>query len=162
VLMRNYIMNYQATKKLVPYVIGRFNILDAFELKENDLFGSGVVAVAQAVDFPQVLIEHAYTADPKTVPLLRRMLQTGLDIKLEPTLDIAAIIHIEKLYDGRLQFTAVPLTYGNYALKQAAGAFSLEPPADLNLEAGVPLVKGPLLQEALKTFADYKRKTGPA
>ena len=34
-LLRNYISNYQETKKLVPYVIGRFNILDSFELKKT-------------------------------------------------------------------------------------------------------------------------------
>lgn len=160
-LLRNYINNYGATKKLVPYVVGRFNILDSFELKPTDMFGSGVVALAQAVDSPQVMIEHVYTAEPKTVPLLRRMLQTGLDIKLEKTLDLAAVLHIEKLYDGRLQFTVVPLLYGSYALKQASGTFSLEPPADLNLAAGAPIVSGNTLQEALKTFADYKRKAGP-
>ncbi|MEA3186883.1 MAG: hypothetical protein QOD99_713, partial [Chthoniobacter sp.] len=29
-LMRNYINNYAATKKTVPYVIGRFNILESY------------------------------------------------------------------------------------------------------------------------------------
>src|SRR5436309_1668679 len=37
-LMRDYINNYQATKKLVPYVVGKFNILDSYELKNSDLF----------------------------------------------------------------------------------------------------------------------------
>ena len=160
-LMRNYINNYGATKKLVPYVVGRFNILESFELKPADLFPSGVVAVAQAVDFPQVIIEHVYTSQPDAVPKLQSMLQTGLDIKLERTLDLAAVVHIEKLYDGRLQFTVVPLLYGRYALKQAAGTFSLEPPDDLNLAAGAPIIKGSTMQEALKAFADFKHKRSP-
>lgn len=159
-LMRNYINNYQATKKLVPYVVGKFNILDSFELKKGDLFESGVVALAQADDFPQLLIEHVYTADQKNVPVLRKMLMTGLDIKLEKTLDLAAIVHIEKIYDGRLQFTVVPLLYGTYALKQGSGNFSLEPPADLHLEAGAPVVKTAMLSEAFKTFAQYRKKLG--
>src|SRR5215210_2300642 len=140
-LLRNYINNYQATKKLVPYVVGRFNILDSFELKPTDLFGSGVVALAQAAENPQVLIEHLYTSDEKNVPLLRKMLQTGLDVKLEKTLDLAAIIHIERLFNGSLQFTVVPLLYGSYALKQGSGTFSLEPPVALNLDRGAPIVR---------------------
>ena len=152
-LMRNYINNYQLTKKLVPYVIGRFNILNSIELKNSDLFSSGVVALAQSVDSQNVLIEHVYTANSKNVPLLRKMLMPGLDIKLEKNLDLAAVIHFERLKDGRLQFTVVPLLYGSYALKQGAGGFSLEPPTTLNLDGGVPIVRGPLLQEALKTYA---------
>lgn len=156
-LMRNYINNYSATKRIVPYVIGRFNILDSYELKKGDLFESGVVAVAQSVDFPQIMIEHVYTSAPKSVPMLRRMLQTGLDIRLEKTLDLAAIVHIEKVFEGRLQITVVPLLYGSYALKQASGTFSLEPPLALNLEAGAPIVRGDELQGSLKTFAEYRR-----
>src|SRR5581483_3289197 len=160
-LLRDYLGNYSATKKLVPYVVGRFNILDNYELKPDDVFPSGVVAVAQSVDFPQVLIEHVYTAEQKNVPVLRKMLQTGLDVKLERTLDLAAIVHIERLFNGSLQFTVVPLLYGTYALKQGSGTFSLEPPPTLNLENGLPIVKTQALEEALKTFADYKKKTAP-
>ena len=161
-LMRNYIGNYQGTKRLVPYVIGRFNILDSFELNAKTIFPSGVVALAQAVDYPQILIEHAYTAPPKAVSVLQRMLMTGLDIKLERTLDLSAIIHVTKLRDGRLQFTAVPLTYGSYALKQGSGSFSLEPPPILNMEAGVPILQDAMLQEASKTYAQFRKKTAPS
>lgn len=160
-LMRNYINNYQTTKKLVPYVIGRFNILDSFELKDSDLFASGVVALAQADEYPQVLIEHVYTADKKNVPVLRKMLMTGLDIKLERTLDLAAVVHVERLSDGRLQFTVVPLLYGSYQLKQGSGNFSLEPPADLNLEGGAPIVKAEMLKEASRNYAAYRKKVAP-
>ncbi len=160
-LMRNYIGNYQTTKKLVPYVIGRFSILDTFELKSSDLFESGVVALAQAEEFPQVLIEHVYTADKKNVPALRKMLTTGLDLKLERTLDLAAVVHVGRLNDGRLQFTVVPLLYGSYTLKQGSGIFSLEPPADLNLDAGAPIVRAEMLQEATKNYAGYRKKASP-
>lgn len=160
-LLRNYISNYVDTKKLVLYVVGRFNILDGYELKNTDLFESGVVALEQSVDYPQTLIEHVYTADQRNVSSLQKMLQTGLDVKLEKTLDLAAVVHVERLPNGSLQCTVVPLLYGGYALKQGSGTFSLEPPLDLNLEAGLPLVKTEMLQEALKTYAAYKRKTAP-
>jgi hypothetical protein len=156
-LIRNYLKNFRETKKLVPYVTGRYVILDASDLQKTDMFPTGVVALAQAADFPQVLIEHVYTSAPRNVPALRAMLQTGLDMKLERTNDLAAVVHIEKTAEGRLQFTVVPLLYGAYAVKQGSGTFSLEPPPDLNMEPGLPVIKGQALQEGLKKFALYRR-----
>ena len=152
-LMRNYINNYQLTKKLVPYAVGKFSILDSYELKNSDLFSPGVAALAVSSDNPNVLIEHTYTTPTKNVPLLRKMLMPGLDIKLEKNLDLAAVIHVERLQDGRLQFTVVPLLYGSYALRQGSGGFRLEPPVDINLEAGAPVIRAALFKEAMKTRA---------
>lgn len=159
-LLRNYLRNYQDNNKLVPYLIGRFTILGSHELKGSDFFPAGVVALAQAADYPQMLLEHVYTSDPENVSQLKKMLMPGLDIKLEKTLDLSAIIHVERLDDGRLLFTAVPLLYGSYALKQGSGSFSLQPPADVHLEAGMPIIKAASLQEAGKTYAEY-RKANP-
>ncbi|MDP9291254.1 MAG: hypothetical protein M3O82_02685 [Verrucomicrobiota bacterium] len=156
-LLRNYITNYQENKKLVPYVIGRFSILDSFELKKNNMFFPGVVALAQSAESPQVLVEHIYTAASADVPVLQRMLLPGLDMKFERSLDLSAIIHVEKISDGRLQFTAVPLLYGSYALKQASGSFSLQPPDELDLAAGVPVIKNDLLKQALEAGADFRK-----
>lgn len=157
-LLRNYIKNYRETKKLVPYATGRYEIISSYELQKSDMFSSGVVALAQASDFPQILIEHIYTAPPSAIPGLRSMLQPGLEMKLERTLDLAAVIHVERTFDGRLQLTVVPLLYGTYALKQGVGTFGLEPPQELNIEAGVPVVKGKLLQDSLRAYADFRRK----
>jgi hypothetical protein len=157
-LLRSYIKNYRETKKLVPYVTGRFEILSSYELQKTDMFQSGVVALAQAIEFPQVIIEHVYTSGPQAIPQLRAMLQTGLDVKLERTLDLAAVVHIERTFDGRLQFTVVPLLYGTYALKQGVGTFGLEPPKELNIAAGAPVVKGTLLQDAVKQYAEFRRQ----
>lgn len=157
-LLRNYIKNYRETKKKVVYLTGRYEILNSYELQKSDLFQVGVVALAQSIDTPQVLVEHVYPAPVQKVPALRTMLQTGLDLKMERTLDLGAVIHVERTFDGRLQFTVVPLLYGTYALKQGVGTFSLEPPLDLNIGAGVPILKGKTLQEAVRGYADYRRK----
>jgi hypothetical protein len=160
-LLRMYITNYQSTKKLVPYIVGRFTILDSRELTPADVFPSGVAAIAQAADYPQVLLEHVYTSDAKDVPALKAMLKTGLDVKLAKTLDLAAVIHIQRLENGSLQFTAVPLLYGSYALKQGEGAFSLQPPPGINLVAGLPIVRGPALDQTLQLFAQYQSQNTP-
>jgi len=160
-LLRLYIDNYQSTKRLAPYIVGTFTILKARELKPSDLFPSGVAAVAQATDFPQVLLEHVYTADAQEDPALKAMLKTGLEVKLAKTLDLAAIIHIERLPNGSLQFTAVPLLYGSYALRDGQGTFSLAPPPGMNLAAGLPIIRGPELNLALQDFAQYQRENTP-
>lgn len=156
-LLRNFIKNYRETKKLVPYITGRFNIISAHELTPKDMISSGVVALAQSIDFPQVLVEHVYPATRENVPVIRKLLPTGLDMKLERTNDLSAVIHIERIYDGRLQFTLMPLLYASYALKAGVGTFSLEPPADLNMEAGVPLIKEKQLKDALTAYIQYRR-----
>lgn len=154
-LIRNYLKNYRETKKLVPYVTGRYVILDSYDLKNTDMFPTGVVALAQALEFPQVLIEHVYTAAPRTVPAARASLQTGNPMKLERTNDLAAVVHVEKIPDGRLQFTVVPLLYGSYG---GLGAFSLEPPPELNMQPGLPVIKGKMLDEGLKKFTSYRSR----
>jgi len=155
-LLRNYIRNYRETKKLVTYVTGRYVILDSAELKPSDMFPSGMVALAQAAEFPQVVIEHVYTTSQRNVPSLRPLLQTGMDMKLERTNDLSAVIHVQRIPDGRMQFTVVPLLYGTYALKQGAGTFSLEPPQTLNMVPGLPVMKGQFLQDGLRKYANFR------
>lgn len=155
-LLRDYIKNYRETKVPLTYVTGRYLILDAYDLRKTDLFPSGVVALAQAVGFQQVVIEHIYSAAPRNVPALRTLLRTGVEMKIEKTTDLSALIHVERLPDGHMQFTVVPLLYGNYAVK-GSGAFNLEPPAELTIETGLPVVKRSTFDAGLKKFADYRR-----
>src|SRR5467141_4519070 len=80
-LTRNYIRNYQQVRGLVPYVIGRFAIMEARELGPNDVFLSGMVALTNAVDHGELLMEHVYPADPQALPLMKQTLGMGLEIK---------------------------------------------------------------------------------
>src|SRR6266545_2405193 len=140
-LMRNYIRNYQLVRGLVPYVVGRYTIVAARELGPEDVFSSGMVALTTAVDSGELLMEHLYPANPETLPLMKQTLNVGLEIKLERTHDISAVIHAERLADGRILITAVPLLYGSYTVTRGLGTFRLEPPLSLNLAAGWPLFK---------------------
>src|SRR5437773_674079 len=140
-LARNYIRNYQMVRGLVPYVVGRYKIVAARELGPGDVFTSGMVALTNALDSGELLMEHLYPANPETLPLMKQTLNVGLEIKLERTHDISALIHAERLADGRILITAVPLLYGSYTVTRGLGTFRLEPPLSLNLAAGWPLVK---------------------
>jgi len=44
-LARNYIRNFQQVHGLVPYVVGRFRIIDVHQLGAADVFTSGIVAL---------------------------------------------------------------------------------------------------------------------
>jgi hypothetical protein len=160
-LVRNYIRNFQQVRGLVPYVVGRFNIMQARELTPNDLFLSGMVALTNAVDHGELLMEHVYPADPQSLPLMKQTLVTGLEIKLERTHDLAAVVHAERLSDGRILITAMPLLYGSYTVTKGPGTFTLEPPLDLNLAAGWPLFKDSERKNAETQYAAYREQTAP-
>src|SRR5216117_2745872 len=158
-LLRNYIRNYQQVRGLVPYVVGRYTIVAARELGPADVFTSGMVALTNAVDNGELLMEHPYPASPEILPLMKQTLNVGLEIKLERTHDLSAVIHAERLADGRILITAVPLLYGSYTVTRGLGTFRLDPPLTLNLAAGWPLFKDEARVRAENRYADYRRKT---
>jgi hypothetical protein len=161
-LLRNYVRNYRLTPEKVPSIVGSYHILDSYELNDTNLFPSGVVAVAQSTDAPQVLLEHVFTADKRVIPVLHRMLLTGLNLRFDKTVDLSALVNVTRLKDGRLQFTAIPLLYGSYTTSSGAGTFSLEPPKNLNIAAGLPVVKAPSISEAMEKLATHRSKAGLA
>ncbi len=161
-LARNYIRNYQQVRGLVPYVIGRYVVMEARELGAHDVFDSGMVVLTTAVDHGALLLEHIYPADAQAIPLMKQTLSPGLEIRLERTHDISAVIHAQRLPDGRMLLTAVPLLYGSYTTAKGTGTFTLDPPLELNLAAGWPLFKEQSRLRAELHFAEYRRgKTGP-
>jgi hypothetical protein len=159
-LARNYIRNYLQVPGLVPYVIGQYAIMEARELEPNDVFTSGMVALTNAVDRGELLMEHVYPAGTPTVPLMKQTLSVGLEIKLERTHDLSAVIHAERLGDGRIMITAIPLLYGTYTVTRGPGTFRLEPPLSLNLAAGWPLFKEEPRHKAELQYAMFRRSAG--
>jgi hypothetical protein len=162
-LTRNFIRNFQQVHGLVTYVVGRFNIIDARELKKDDVFTSGTVALARAVDQPELLMEHVFTtANEHDARLLKERLAMGMDINLERSHDLSAVIHAERLPDGQVQITAIPLLYGSYAVTRGTGTFSLEPPTELNLAAGWPIFKKEMRRAAEVRYDSYRSRLAPA
>jgi hypothetical protein len=161
-LARNYIRNYQQVRGLVPYVVGRYKIVAARELGPGDVFTSGMVALTNAVDNGELLMEHLYPANPEALPLMKQTLNVGLEIKLERSHDISSVIHAERMVDGRIMITAVPLLYGSYTVTRGLGTFRLEPPLSLNLAAGWPLFKTSERNAIEQRYAEYQQKTAVA
>src|SRR5206468_644657 len=161
-LARNYIRNYQQVRGLVPYVVGRYTIIAARELGPDDVFTSGMVALTHAIDSGELLMEHLYPARPEVLPLMKQTLNPGLEVKLERTHDLSAVIHAERLADSRIMVTAVPLLYGSYTVTRGLGTFRLEPPLSLNLVAGWPLFKAPERKQIEQHYAENQQKTAIA
>lgn len=160
-LARNYIRNFQQVPGLVQYIIGRYVIEEARDLGPQDIFTSGMAALTSPVENGEILMEHIYPADPQAIPLMKQTLTPGLEIKLERSHDLSAVIHVERLNDGRLMITAVPLLYGTYTVTRGPGTFSLEPPLSLNLEAGWPIFKEQQRLRAEMRYADLRRGSAP-
>jgi hypothetical protein len=161
-LARNYIRNYQQVRGLVPYIVGRYRIVAARELGPGDVFTSGMVALTNAVDNGELLMEHLYPANPEALPLMKQTLNVGLEIKLERSHDISAVLHAERLADGRIMITAVPLLYGSYTVTRGLGTFRLEPPLSLNLAAGWPLFKASERSAIEQHYAEHQQNTAIA
>ena len=161
-LLRNYIRNYQQVRGLVPYVVGRYTIVAVRELGPNDIFPSGMAALTAAVDSGELLMEHVYPAKPEALPLMKQTLTVGLELKLERSHDVSAVLHGERLIDGRILVTAVPLLYGSYTVTRGLGTFRLEPPPSLNLVAGWPLFKSQERASIEQQLAEYRQKIAAA
>jgi hypothetical protein len=161
-LARNYIRNYQRVRGLVPYVVGRYTIVATRQLGPGDVFTSGMLALTHAIDNGELLMEHLYPANPEALPLMKQTLAVGLEIKLERTHDISAVMHAERLVDGRIMVTAVPLLYGSYTVTRGLGTFRLEPPLALNLAAGWPLFKSQERADIEQHYAEYQQKIAAA
>ncbi|MGI8431679.1 MAG: hypothetical protein ACR2MW_05220, partial [Chthoniobacterales bacterium] len=161
-LTRNFIRNFQQVHGLGTYFVGRFNIMAARELTADDAFSPGAFALARAVEQPELLMEHvSTTADEHDAKLLSPRLATGMDVNFERSHDLSAVIHAERLPDGRIQITAIPLLYGSYAATRGTGTFSLEPPKDINLDAGWPIFKGNARHTAEVRYDSYREKLAP-
>jgi hypothetical protein len=156
-LMRAYLRNYDHQVSRVPYVTGKFTVLDSYPFTPGKFFDSGVAVVAQSVEVPTIYMEHLFPAAPGRLAAMQRTLATGLGIELRRSYDLSAIVHIDNLGDGRLLFTCVPLLYGPYGTTQVGSGFQLDPPKVVNLKAGLPVVAHAEIREAEQRFAQYHR-----
>jgi len=156
-LLRAFLRNYDHQVGKVPYVTGKFTVLDSYPLSQTKFCDSGVAVIAQSVDVPTIYIEHLFPAGAEQLPAMQRTLTTGLGIELRRSYDLSAIIHIHNLGGGRLLFTCVPLLYGPYGTTQAGSGFQLDPPKSVNLKAGLPLLSQSQVGDAEIRLAQYRR-----
>jgi hypothetical protein len=167
-LLRAYIMNYRESKQQVVYVTGKYDVVETFPLGPKDFFPTGVALISQSVEQPQFVLELMFPTPPKTVPTIQKLLPIGSDLALERSRDLLSLVHVERLKDGRMQFTAIPLPYGGMQVKGNKGGFrmqspeeleKIDPKAVLNIEAGLPIVRGERLAKGLDAYSEFRRKS---
>ncbi len=156
-LLRAFLRNYDHQVGKLPYVTGKFTVLDSYALSQTKFCESGVVVVAQSVDVPTIYIEHLFPAGAEQLAAMQRTLTTGLGIELRRSYDLSAIIHIDNLGAGRLLFTCIPLLYGPYGTTQGGSGFQLDPPKSVNLKAGLPVIGQSQVRDAELRFTQYRR-----
>jgi hypothetical protein len=156
-LLRAYLRNYDHQVGKIPYVTGKFVVLDSIQLSPSKFCDSGVAVLAQSVDVPTIYIEHIFPAGGDQIPAMERTLTTGLGIELRRSYDLSAVVHVEVLGGGRLLFTCMPLLYGPYGTTQGGSGFHLDPPETLNLKGGLPLVTQAQFHDADLRLAEYRR-----
>jgi len=139
-LLRNFLRNYHQNRELVPYAVGTYRVVGTLPLTAHSFCRPGLIALLQAVEQPEIVLEQPFTCNDANLPVLERSLTPGQEIKLEKPLDLSAVIHIERLDGNRLLLTTMPLLYGSYGSAKGGTSFSLEPPEVINLEAGLPLL----------------------
>jgi hypothetical protein len=159
-LLRFYLRNYDHQVGKIPYVTGKFTVLDSFPMDSSKFLDSGSAVLAQSVDVPTIYIEHLFPASTEHVAAMRRILTTGLGIELRRSYDLSAIIHVQDLGNGRLLFTCVPLLYGPYGTTQSGSGFQLDPPKKVDVRAGLPLIGQKQIRDAEQRFAQFRLATG--
>jgi hypothetical protein len=157
-LLRSFLRNYDHQVGKVPYITGKYTVLDAFPMSENQYFGTGVVALAQSNDVPTIYVEAVFPGPKEQLASMQRVLVTGLGLELRRSFDLTAIVRITNLGGGRLLFTCMPLLYSSYG--QSGSSFQLEPPHSLYVKAGLPLVSNNQFEAAENRFAQYRRAAG--
>jgi hypothetical protein len=157
-LLRSYLRNYDHQVGKLPYVVGKFTVLDAITTGDTQFYGSGMTVLAQSNDVPTVYIEQVFPAEKQDLPAMQRILATGLGLELRRSYDLSVVIHVTPVGDGKLLFTCVPLLYGSYG--QLGSSFQLEPPRALNVKEGLPMFTQARFHSAEEHYAEYRKSAG--
>jgi hypothetical protein len=159
-LLRSYLRNYDHQVGKVPYVTGKFTVLESFPMSPDKFVDSGFAVLAQSVEVPTIFIEHLFPAGAEHVAAMQRTLTTGLGIELRRSYDLSAVVHVQDLGDGKLLFTCIPLLYGPYGTTQTGTGFQLDPPRNLDVKAGLPAISQKEIREAQQHYAEFRLATG--
>jgi hypothetical protein len=149
-LKRIYLTNYKNLDERPVYLQGRFRVYQVRPLVETDVFPSGLVVRAQAieqqegrdVEFPNTIMEMVF---PTNGPA-QAAFEINDILSLDATGDrknyrsYASVVHMQRLPEQKMIFTTVPLLYGTYEFNKDQGlALSLSPPTMLNMNGRWPL-----------------------
>ncbi len=160
-LRRSYLTNYRALEDKPIYMRGDYKIYQVRPLTTEDVFPSGLVVRAQAIEavegapleFPNTIIEFIFptngpalaafsVGDVLTIDQRSLYAKETADKKADGRKFYASVINLDRLPQHKLLFTLVPLLYGNCEINgDRDSKLTMEPPAKLNLEGRWPITE---------------------
>ena len=105
ILKRNYLKNYIEVDDIV-FLSGEFVVDSVQEMREDDVFTSGLVVRGRSTTFPDVILDFAL---PSEEPPARFELAKGDVIQVPESSTCAALLNVERLDDAVMVFTVAPL-----------------------------------------------------
>ena len=159
-LRRSYVTNYRAIEDPPIYMRGDYKIYQVRPLDPTDVFTSGLVVRAQAIEdvegspleYPNTLIEFIFPTDGPALAAFnvndiltidqRSIFTKDGDKKGDGRRFYASLLNIERLPQNKLLFTLVPLLYGNCEINGDPDAkLSMAPPKKLNMDGRWPVTE---------------------
>lgn len=159
-LRRSYITNYKQIEDKPVYLRGDYRIYQVRPLDPTDVFQSGIVVRAQAIEdvegtpleFPNTLIEFVFpTKGPAQAAFnvndvltidQNSLLSKTSGKKTSSRRFYASLINIERLQQNKLLFTLVPLLYGSCEINgDPDSKLTMEPPVKLNMDGRWPITE---------------------
>ncbi len=124
ILKRHYIRNY-LERDDVTFLSGEFTVVSRRAMGKEDVFPAGYAIRARATTFPDAYVDFALPAEatPETFDLV-----PGETLKIEESSTCAAVLHIERMEDGTMVITAVPLVERVYEFGEGASIAVRIPP----------------------------------
>lgn len=141
ILKRFYLKNY-LERTDVKFLSGSFKVESARELRPDDVFPHGVAVRLQAEDYPAAHVDFVLPA-PADAKLPAEHFRPGDVIQIQESATCAALLHVHRMEEDHVCFTAVPLVMRDYETP-AGTTLPVAPPKWLNLGSGRwPISEGP-------------------
>ncbi|NLT71701.1 MAG: hypothetical protein GXX91_13555 [Verrucomicrobiaceae bacterium] len=129
ILKRYYLKNYHELSN-VTFLAGDFTVLSVQRLREGTVFPSGLVVRGRSTSFPDAIVDLALPS--ATIPA-KFDLEAGQVLKIEESTTCAAVLHIERLEDSTMVFTAVPLVSRVFEFAEGA-SIDVSPPERIAID----------------------------
>jgi hypothetical protein len=155
--LRRYILNFRDQKGKIPYVVGEFHVLGAYELNDRDFIPKGLGVLLQSKDFPRVFVDQLLPSTSLPKQGATGFLPTGSVFELHRLRDISAVLHVHVSPDRSMLVTVVPLSYGTWTRKDARGSLQTAPPREIQISGTLPCATQARFDAAQRAYAAFRR-----
>lgn len=128
ILKRRYIRNFE-DRADTPFLTGEFTVLSVRPMAKNDVFSSGYVILGRSTSFPDAIVDYALPSEaPANIHLA-----PGSTFRIDEANTCAVLLNVDRLGDGTMIFTVVPLVERTYEFGEA-GSIQVTAPSRIHLD----------------------------